>query len=245
MKNNGKSESLLAGLVIPGATFDDNDYASLKLRLDCYDDFILARKFDDGQGGPLYALDPLDVAAGLAGLNLGTPLLPRNCLFWQRNKAAERLAIYIEPQVWAVNMAAHNEADDQSRQRGNTRHTWRVPLPGLVWIGADAEYSLYAVKEAGWPGPETELFRAPCPNVGDHICLGNVKFPAAGAATIWPAWTLFVESDFNNHLANGKSREYSTSVLMMWRRLHNAEADTYPLADLVSANVRLGKVLGE
>jgi len=239
--NNGKSESLLAGLVIPGANFDDKDYASLKLRLDCYDDFILARKFEAGQGGPLYALDPLDVAAGLAGLNIGTPLLPRNCLFWQRSKEGERLAIYIEPQVWTVNVVASAESDGEARQR----HTWRVPWPGLVWVGAGVKYGLYAVKGVEWPGPDTELFRAPCPNVSDHICQGNVKFPTAGAATIWPAWELFVESDFNNHLANNKSRECPTSVLMMWGRLHNAAADTYPPDDLVSANVRLKKVVGD
>lgn len=224
MNTNG-----LAGLIIPGGKFEDDSYASLKLRLDCYDDYILARKFDDGAGGALYALDPLDVAGALAGMSIGTPLLPKGVLFWQRG-APERLAIYIEPQVWTVHVSTAK------------RERLAVPLPGLVWLGQGVEYRLYAVKN-GWPDAGTELFNPPCPNVSSGVCRGNVEFPQAAAGTIWQAWAAFIESDFNNHLSGNKSLRFKQSVLAMWREL--AGATEYPLDDLVSAGKTLGKLMKE
>lgn len=199
---------------IPG--LEPDDLAALRLRLDCFDDFIVAVSYRDGEPGPLAALDPLDVAAALAGLNIGTPLLPRNCLFWQAGHQ-ERLAIYIEPAVWVVRIPER----------------LAVPLPGLVWLGRGVEYQLYAVKDK-WPGPETVLFNPPTPNVSSGgICRGNVRFPVASAATIWAAWGLFIESEFNNHLSNQKSRKYPYGVLDAWRELDGAPS--YPLGDLVHA----------
>lgn len=227
MSTNGH----LTGLIIPGGKFNDNDYASLQLRLDCYNDYILARKFDGGAGGALYALDPLDVASALAGMNIGTPILPKNALFWQRG-GVERVAIYIEPQVWTVNVSAKE------------RERLAVPLPGLVWIGQGVEYRLYAVK-AGWPTADTVLFNPPTPNVSSGICRGNVDFPQASAGTIWSAWERFIESDFNDHLSNNKSLRFKQSILPLWRELAKAEATEYPLDDLVSAGTTLGRVAKE
>lgn len=251
---NGKpAEPILANLIIPGAQFADSAYASLKLRLDCYNDFILAQKYKDGQGGGFYALDPTDVAAALAGVTLGTPLLPPGCLFWQRpGDGGERLAIYVGPRVWQVNVSA----DPSTGSGRGKRQRLAVPMPGLVWIGQGTSYRLYAVKSGGqgsgvggqgsgvrgWPTAETELWRAPCPNVSDNICRGNVEFPAASAETIWQALELFFESDFNDHLSNGKSRDFPKSVLDAWRELAGAGAEAWPEDDLVSAETTLGKV---
>lgn len=236
--------SLLANLIIPGAEFDADSYARLRLRLDLYDDYILARKFQKtGQpDGGFYALDPLDTLTALAGLTLGSPLLPSGCLFWQRAEGGERLGIYAPPQVWPVNVSA-----------GKDRERLAVPMPGLVWIGQGTTYSLYAVKapstlptvagQGEWPGKDTELWKAPCPNVGDRgICSGNVAFPQAGAETIWPALRLFFESDFNDHLSNGKSKKHPKSVLAAWRKL--AGRESWPEDDLEPAGVTLGKVVG-
>lgn len=239
---NGKHPTpLLANLTVPGAAFADGDYAAIRLRLDCYDDFIVAQKYDKGVGKGFYALDPLDVAAALAGLTIGTPLLPPGCLFWQRADGGERLGIYAPPNVWTVHVSA-----------GEKRETLAVPMPGLVWIGRGTGYSLFAVKGAEWPGPDTQLWKAPCPNLGDQgICRGNVEFPAAGAGTIWPALRLFFESDFNDHLSNGKSKKYPKSVLGMWRALAEADGvhpelvEGWPEEDLVSAETTLGKVVGK
>jgi hypothetical protein len=76
--------------------------------------------------------------------------------------------------------------------------------------------------------------------VSSGICRGNVDFPQAAAGTIWPALRLFFESDFNNHLSNGKSKGYPRGILAAWEKLAGAEA--WPEDDLVSAGVTLGKV---
>lgn len=246
MKRNGngyKSTSILEGLVIPGLTFDDSAYARLRLRLDCYDDYILARKYDGKTGQPdgaHYALDPLDCAAALTGVTITTPMLPRNCLFWQRTGDSERLAIYCEPRVWSVNVAEAGENDDPKRKRGK-RRTLQVPMPGVVWVGKGVNYQLYAVKDE-WPTDSTELFNAPCPNVSSGICRGSVDFPQASAETIWAALRLFFESDFNNHLSNGKSKAHQGNILRAWEAL--AGAETWPIEDLVSVGVTLGRAKG-
>lgn len=227
MNGNG----YITGLILSGQKFDDGSYATLRMRLDCYDDYILARKYTGGAGGAFYALDPLDVVGALAEMNIGTPILPKNALFWQRG-GAERVAIYIEPQVWTVNASAKK------------RERLAVPLPGLVWIGQGVEYRLYAVK-AGWPTADTALFNPPTPNVSAGVCRGNVDFPQAGAGTIWQAWKAFIESDFNDHLSNNKSLRFKQSVLPLWRELAKAEATEYPLDDLVSAGKTLAQVMKE
>lgn len=254
MKRNGnghKHTSILEGLVIPGLALDDDAYAKLRLRLDCYDDYILARKYDAGQPSPFYALDPLDAAAALAGVTITTPTLPRNCLFWQRIGDSERLAVYCEPRVWSVHVALAGENDDPKRKRGK-RRAMQVPMPGLVWVGQGVNYKLYAVKDGGqgsgiggqfFPDDAAELFNAPCPNVSGGICRGNVDFPAASTETIWNALRLFFESDFNNHLSNGKSKAHPGNLLRAWDAL--AGAEDWPVEDLVSAGVTLGRVKGE
>jgi PRTRC genetic system protein B len=243
MRRNGHNKlsdpTILANLVIPEMSLDDHQYASLKLRLDCYDDIIIAQKFDKGAGGGLYALDPAHVAAALAGMTLSSPLLPRNCLFWQKAAGGERIGIYCEPQIWTVNVVAPGPNDDPKRKRGVGRQAWRVPLPGLVWIGQGVDYWLYALKGTDWPGPETALWAAPVPNMSEAICRGNVEFPAAAASTMWSALALFFESDFNDHLSNGKSLAHRDSVLEQWAVLYEAGAETWPEDDLVSTRLTL------
>lgn len=231
MNTNGHNGHILANIVVPGVKiWDDGEYARLRFRLDGYDDFIVARKFDgDGKPGAYYSLDPLDAAAALAGINIGSPLLPDGCLFWQRADGGERLAIYAPPQAWPVHVSA-----------GPERETLIVSMPSLIWIGQGAKYSLYAVKGTERPAADTKLFKAPCPNVSDNICRGNVTFPAAAADTIWPALRLFFESDFNNHLSDGKSRKHPAGVLEMWRELAGGP---WPEDDLIGAEVTLGEVM--
>lgn len=237
MRHNGNGHkssdpTILTNLVIPGVEFSEDSYAELKLRLDCYSDTIVAQKFSKGQSGGLYALDPAQVALAMAGVSLATPLLPKNCLFWQKTNGDEKLGIYCEPQIWAVNVAV-----------GSEWQAWRVPMPGLIWMGQGKSYRLWAVKGSDWPIRETHLYKAPCPNVSEDICRGDVSFPVAGPDTIWAALRLFFESDFNNHLANGKSQAVKDSIVEVWRTLHEAEALVYPEDDLVSTSTTLAGVM--
>jgi PRTRC genetic system protein B len=205
-----------------GLVWNDADYAGLRLRLDLFDDYITAQRFEYGQPGALFLVDPLDLAARLADLTISTCLLPPNCLFWQRANGVERLAVAIPPAVWPVSIYGE-------------KLTWRVPLPWLVFCGCGLNYQVFAFGGLLQPtDPGEKLYHAPVPNMGQNgVCRGSAPFPAAAAATINAAWDAFISSEFNSHLANGKSRAHPDNVLNQWRALHLAAEPEYPVADLV------------
>jgi PRTRC genetic system protein B len=222
--------------ILPQIDWEDREFANLKMRLDIFDDIIIASKFnrsrDDVEGRvSAFMVDPLDVASTLAGLDLATGLLPRNCLAWSRQGGQERLVIYIEPRRWDLWVMPTQKANRS------------IPLPGMVWVGHGKQYAVYAVKEI--PTLTTPLFAVPAPNVRypQGICVGEVSFPVASAATIWAAVEAFFGSGFNNHLENGRSQKYPDGVLKMWHKLHTAQAAEYPLDDLLPLKLILSEVI--
>lgn len=82
----------------------------------------------------------------------------------------------------------------------------------------------------------SRLYAAPCPNVfpSGQICRGNVPFPVCSMNTIRDAFRLFlVESEFNNHLANGRCRSFEGHCLRLWAQL--AGKRRFPPGELVAA----------
>jgi hypothetical protein len=79
--------------------------------------------------------------------------------------------------------------------------------------------------------------RCPTPNCYEdgRICWGNVTgLPTAAPHTLLPTLRLFLEeSEFNLHLAGGRSQRKPVSILALYEELEQREADTYPLDDLV------------
>lgn len=220
--------------IIPGVAWGADDYTSLRMTLHLYDDMIVATKHGEGSEST-FVVDPLELAQRLGGLDVQSGILPRNCLFWQRRGGQERLAVYVPPQVWRVEIAANGRRIE-------------VPLPGLVFVGQGKRYGAWAVVEpeqapAGWlPHAGTALYRCPTPNIGDDgVCAGSVRFPVAGAGTIWAAVSLFFESRFNDHLSNGKSQRHPDCILEMWYEIADSEA--YPVDDLVKAKSNLGGLM--
>jgi len=216
--------------ILPAINWPEEAYTSLVMRLDLYQDYIVAQKFEKGQGGALFTVDPLDLATALGDLTVSSGLLPENCLFWSRAGGQERLGVYVAPKVWPVSVQGE-------------RLTWLVPLPGFVFVGQGKKYSLWAVKER--PVGTTSLFLPPTPNTSGTVCTGNAPFPQASAKTIWQAVDVFFSSGFNNHLANGKSQDkkHKENILTRWRELHEAGAESYPLEDLVSAGRTLSRLM--
>jgi hypothetical protein len=224
---NGNSSVLASsGFIFPQLRFDDEDYARIKMRLDLYTDYILATKYDKrGQSGATFMVDPADLASAVSGLSVTTGLLPRNALFWGKKGSVERIGVYLKPQVWPLSV-------------NGDKLTWHIPLPGMIFIGEGKRYELYAVKE--YPVSGTTLFNAPVPNLSNAVCTGNVSFPKAGVKTIWQAVDAFFQSGFNNHLANGKSRQEPENILRIWRLLKGEQE--YPLYDLVEAGTTIKKI---
>jgi hypothetical protein len=217
-------------LIYPHLGWGESDYARLQVRLDIYDDVIVLKKFAHGEVVGQHIVNPTEVAAALAGLDLSSGLLPRDVLFWSKRGGEDRLAIYIPSNVWLVTV------------RGETL-AWRVPLPGLILIGHGYDYSLWAVTERP-TDTDTPLYMAPCPNVHpEGVCRGSAPFPKAGPTTIWQGWDSFISSKFNRDLSNHKSRAYPECVLDQWRALHQAGVETYPLDDLVATRLTLGGLI--
>lgn len=224
--SNGTGLPAIPELVLPALAWEEEDYASLRLRLDLYDDAIALTRFKEGQALSRFLVDPLDVATALAGLNINSGLLPEGCLYWNRRHGQEGVGVYVPPRVWTV--AVRGEAQ-----------AWRVPLPGLVFAGRGYDYQVWAVMER--PGQAgQQLYLAPCPNVHpDGVCRGSAPFPPASPATIWQAVEAFFSSRFNHDLSNNKSRKYPNDVLDHWRELDGVGAEEYPLDDLVGTNMTL------
>lgn len=217
-------------LIYPAIRWGEDDYAALQIRLDFFEDFVLLSKFSGGQVTQQYPVDPAEVAAALAGLSLNSGLLPRETLFWSKLHGQERLGIYLPPQVWPVTV------------RGETL-AWRVPLPGLIFVGHEYDYSVWAVSERP-TDHATPLYLAPCPNVHpEGVCRGNAPFPRASAATIWQAVDIFFSSRFNRDLSNQKSQAFPDCILDQWQVLHEAETETYPVEDMIQTNLTLGRLI--
>lgn len=233
--------------IFPVARWEDHEYSKIQARLDLYDDQIILTKFERPydrarqqhmlRPASSYMVDPDDLAGALGGFDIASGTLPRNCLFWQKRDGLERVGIYIPPQVWGL------------RVEPTTRVNRRIPLPGFVFVGHGQTYQLWALRADPWNAggqlePGTILYEAPVPNAQPGgICRGNVEMPEAGAGTIWEAARAFFESGFNNHLSNGKSVKYPGGVLALWKELHKAKAEAYPLDDLVETRRTLGSVV--
>ncbi len=220
----------IADLVYPHIPWHEDDYARLEGRFDLYSDFIILTKFQEGQATEQILVDPAEVAACLSKINLNSGLLPRNCLAWGKKEGQDGLSIYVPPKVWFVSIRGEPQA-------------WRVPLPGLILAGRGYNYKLWAVADRPTTC-EDQLYMAPCPNVSpEGVCQGNAPFPQVSPATIWQGVEAFFSSRFNRDLSNQKSRKYPDCVLDQWRDLHQAGAETYPLADLVGTNLTLGSLI--
>lgn len=218
-------QTLLTDLgIFPALRFEENEYARLQMRLDLFEDRVVATRYQNGTAEASFIADPLAVAQALAGLDVDSGLLPGNVLFWQQRGGQERVGLWLPPDLYLMQV-------EQKK--------FEIPLPGLVLVGQGKKYSLFAVTEAERPGPETDLYHPPCPNVSGSVCRGNVPFPVAGASTMGAAARLFFDSGFNGHLANGKSRKYPDNILRMWRVLNRIKAEEYPLDDLVMSQWRL------
>lgn len=118
-----------------------------------------------------------------------------------------------------------------------------VPLPGLLFLGVDRHYFLWAFKT--WKDSATALYDVPLPNVHPNgaICFGNATPPLASGKTILKAWTLFWESQFSNELTSDKSRRHNDNVLLHLADLHDQQARTYPVEDLVRADITLSTII--
>ncbi|MEM7348697.1 MAG: hypothetical protein AAF485_31085 [Chloroflexota bacterium] len=222
--------SQLTDLIIPAIKWQEEDYTNLQVRLDIYEHYPLLTFFEKGEITSQFIAHPAAIASALTNITLNSGLLPKNTLWWGQQQGAIRMGVYIPPDQHLVSI--RNEAE-----------AWRIPLPGLIFVGHRDKYACWAVKETP-THPHIPIFHAPCPNVHpEGVCRGNAPFPRAEIGTIWQAIEVFFRSRFNQDLGQKKSRAYPDDILERWLALKNQQATTYPLDDLMPTGLTLKELI--
>ncbi len=109
-----------------------------------------------------------------------------------------------------------------------------APIPATVMLGVGRSYYITALL-AGEFLPGAAACHAPFPNVhpDGEICWGGNHPPEAEPESLPKAWALFMQSPFNDHLMEGKSRKFSLDVRIQLRTLAQKKARRYPAKDLI------------
>lgn len=160
---------------------------------------------------------------------------------WGYSQAGQWAVLFIPPAIhtlWLPNnsMVSNGDAPDQIEEPQSNEGLLavQVPLPALIFVGAAQRYYLWAVKARAF-NPQLALYHAPLPNVyGDGgICWGSNQVVSVTTQTLRDTWKLFISSPFNVHLAQSKSKRYSTNILDQLSRLGANQRKTYPARDLL------------
>ena len=183
----------------------------------------------DGKSWRQYPVEPDQIGQLLGKLPSASGLLPPLTLGNGIKNGAPFYVLYVPPHTARVQMP------------GDRIHT--IPLPPLIWCGHRRDYRVWALATSAYPDRDLPLFKAPFPNCYVHggICWGNVQqVPEATTKTIRQVAKLFLEeSEFNLHVADGKSLAYPVSVVARWQDLEASGAESYPLDDLMPAECSL------
>jgi len=152
------------------------------------------------------------VRQAFTGLPVESGWLPPGIMRYGNGTLGEWAIAFIPPKVHELEITREIATSEVDRIR--------VPLPGLVWFGLSTTYFIWAVKTPQLE-PYQEIYRVPLPNTyaDGSICWGLVKPERMTAATIFKAYDLFMGTTFNNHLANGKSRQHREDVRVKLRDL--------------------------
>ncbi len=115
-----------------------------------------------------------------------------------------------------------------------------VPLPALLFRARDRSLHVWALKESSRPGPETDLYYPPFPNMlhpGFAVCLGNSKTPGAASLGQMAEWErVFFKSYFTD--SGTETRLRGISWKRLWAELTAGKHERFPLQHLV----RFGKL---
>lgn len=121
-----------------------------------------------------------------------------------------------------------------------------IPLPGFVFAGRERSYFLWAVKEPIIRA-ETSVYVAPLPNVAatGQVCYGNVSPPRVSGDSMLPAFRLFMDSLFNGHHVDYRSRTYPGDIRYLLEEIAREKQRTYPYDDLLPVSFRRGQATVE
>ena len=195
----------------------------LQMRLDFYGESIVMQDMEK-KGGSFRIVAAHDIAHALASeLSFTTGMLPENTLWWTNTKGGPVMALWVAP---AVRTLALQIAVDRTPDR------YKIPLPGLIFLCRSGQPpSVYASFERP-KSPKSRIWKAPLPNIyfNGRSCPGSNRYPG----NIAEIPDSFFQSFFTEAVSSsGRSKKYPCDITDMWKELHNAKKENYPLTDLV------------
>ncbi len=135
---------------------------------------------------------------------------------------------------WIVKFIPPSRHNSLTLENRSNFQILSIPLPGLVLIGVNQQYYLWAIKSKLFD-PQSQAYNAPFPNINPfngRICFGANPVPIALATTINDVWNLFIKAPFNGDSVSGKSRQFPQDIRRQWENLTNTKS--YPLRDLIA-----------
>lgn len=202
----------------PGVTVPP---AALRLRLDFYEDSILAHHYHQGVTRSRL-VDPEDVARALTSkVPVTSGLLPPEALWWLNDRDGPVVALWRPPQKWRVALRTDPFAPAQRLH---------LPMPGLIFLCQPCRPPW--VFAAHWrpSHPNDLVYQAPCFNLfrRGESCPGNHQYSDHVSAIPEEFFTAFFSPEGDE---DGRSREYPDALAPLWESLEGQEE--YPLEDLV------------
>jgi hypothetical protein len=187
-------------------------------------------------------LTPAALKAAFASCPTDSGWLPPGIVRWGEAVSGQYVVMWVQPGKHTISLQELDEVPPEGEQKSLARDRMiEVVLPGMVLAGQGTEWYLWACCSTEFD-PKAKLYAAPLPNVGagGKICWGENKAPRASASGALEAFGLFMNSPFNDHDCNGKSKGMA-AMLPPHRRddirallflLAEEKAPEYPVEDL-------------
>lgn len=168
--------------------------------------------------------DPVLVKAAFENATIDSGYLPTNVIRLGIGNGGQWMAIYVPPKLYQVTLL-----DEQ-----NNPTVISLSLPGFILTGRGNSYWMWAVKDLQI-SPHTFVYHVPLPNVGadGSLCFGLNTPPKADGPTMMQAFSLFLDSPFNDHWAIGKALSHPDDIRTFLLAIASREHPVFPDDDLV------------
>lgn len=119
---------------------------------------------------------------------------------------------------------------------------YKIPMPGLYWLGMGNSYYLLAT-DRRQHHPHNTLFYPPTSNIFDEltVCWGQNNPPPASAASLSEAWAMFWSAEFTPHNTHGRLAQGDIPIL--WQYLHDKKRKRFSKSDLLPLGMNLEQLI--
>jgi PRTRC genetic system protein B len=174
-------------------------------------------------------VSPATVRQALSKEPIDSGWIPANVIRWGTSRAGVFMVGFYPPALYDVPVEMEGQPV-----------ALRIPLPALVFAGINSGYYMWAMKDAVL-NPSGQLFQAPLPNINKFglICFGSNDHPHVSRGGFQRAWEMIWRSAWNDHHMQDRSKAAPADVRTQLKSLHEAQAQEFPLDDLVPMHTTL------